>query len=122
MEASYDLPNGDQVRVIDTTTVGRSLGRILQLFRSGETEPVFFGDQPRPEGVVITFEQWAEYETLKEDAENDRRREQLVRDRLANSRPEDWVSFEDAAREGGWDLDVSDDDTGGGSSPGTPRA
>ena len=106
MEASYDLPNGDRIRVIDTTTVGQSLGRILQLFRSGETEPVFFGDQPRPEGVVISFDQWAEYETLKEDAEADRRREQLVRERLANARPEDWVSFEDAAREGGWDLDV----------------
>lgn len=65
MEASYDLPNGDRVRVIDTTTVGQSLGRILELYRTGATEPVFFGDQPRPEGVVISFDQWAEYETLK---------------------------------------------------------
>jgi len=116
MEASYDLPNGDRVRVIDTTTVGQRLGRVLELFRSGETEPVFFGDQPRPEGVVITFDQWAEYETLKEDAEDDRRREQLVRERLANDDPSKWVTFEDAAREGGWDLDVPEgpaDDPGG---------
>ncbi|MGY4771759.1 hypothetical protein ACXC9Q_33060 [Kribbella sp. CWNU-51] len=119
MEALYDLPSGDRVRVIDTATVGQSLARILQLYREGATEPVFFGDQPRPEGVVISFDQWAEYETLKEDAENDRRREQVVRERLATAGPEDWVSFEDAAREGGWDLDVeSDDDTNGGSTPG----
>lgn len=106
MEALYDLPSGDRVRVIDTTTVGQSLGRILQLYREGATEPVFFGDRPRPEGVVISFDQWAEYETLKQDAEDDRRREQLVRERLANDDASKWVSFEDAAREGGWDLDV----------------
>ncbi|MFG1907841.1 hypothetical protein [Kribbella sp. NPDC048928] len=106
MEALYDLPNGDRVRVIDTATVGQSLGRVLELFRSGPAEPVFFGDTPRPEGVVISFEQWAEYETFKEDAEDDRRREELVRQRLANDDPSQWVSFEDAAREGGWDLDV----------------
>jgi hypothetical protein len=107
MEALFNLPNGDQVRVIDTTTVGQSLSRILQLFADGATEPVFFGDEPRPQGVVISFDQWSEYETLKEHAEDDRRREQLVRDRLASApNPEDWISFEDAAREGDWDLDV----------------
>jgi len=36
--------------------------------------------------------------------------EQTTRERLANAKPEDWVSFEDAAREGGWDLDVESDD------------
>jgi hypothetical protein len=106
MEALYDLPNGDRVRVIDTATVGQSLGGVLQHFREGGTEPVFFGDEPRPEGVVISFDQWAEYETLKEDAEDNRRRQELARQRLANDDPTKWVSFEDAAREGGWDLDV----------------
>ncbi|MEV5962710.1 hypothetical protein AB0L70_13155 [Kribbella sp. NPDC051952] len=106
MEASYDLPNGDRVRVIDTSTVGQALGRILQLFRSGETEPVFFGDSPRPEGVVISFEQWAEYETLREDAEDDRKREQMVRERLNSARPEDYVPYEDMLRE--WGLDEPD--------------
>ncbi|WP_328521975.1 hypothetical protein [Kribbella sp. NBC_00359] len=112
MEALYDLPSGDRVRVIDTTTVGQSLGRILQLYREGATEPVFFGDHPRPEGVVISFDQWAEYEAMKEEAEFEKRVEGITRDRLANARPEDWISFEDAAREGGWDLDVEDDETG----------
>ncbi|MFD7158639.1 hypothetical protein ACFV9C_28845 [Kribbella sp. NPDC059898] len=106
MEALYDLPNGDRVRVIDTTTVGQSLGRVLELFRSGHAEPVFFGDSPRPEGVVISFEQWAEYETLKEDAETDRRMQDLTRERLANARPEDYVPYDDMLRE--WGLDEKD--------------
>ncbi len=105
MEALYDLPNGDRVRVIDTATVGQSLGRVLQLFREGATEPVFFGDEPRPEGVVISFDQWAEYETLKEDAEDDRRRQEIVRQRLANDDPTKWVSFEDMMDEYGLDPD-----------------
>jgi hypothetical protein len=107
MEASYDLPNGDRVRVIDTTTVGQSLRRILELYRGGATEPVFFGDQPRPEGVVISFEQWAEYEALKNEVEFERRTEQIARDRIASSRPEDSVSFEDMMHEYGLDPDDS---------------
>ena len=101
MEAQFDLPSGDRIRVIDTATVGQSLGRILELYRNGATEPVFFGDQPRPEGVVISFEQWSEYETLKEDAETDRRMEQIARDRRADASPEDYVSFDDMMREYG---------------------
>ncbi|MGZ0146858.1 hypothetical protein ACXJJ3_07275 [Kribbella sp. WER1] len=103
MEAQFKLPNGDTLHVIDTGTVGRTLGRILQLFRSGENEPVFFGDEPRPEGVVITFEQWAEYERLREDAESDRKLEDLTRARLANARPEDYVPYDEMLRE--WGLD-----------------
>ncbi|TCC33538.1 hypothetical protein [Kribbella sindirgiensis] len=105
MEALYDLPNGDRVRVIDTPTVAQALGRVLELFRSGNTEPVFFGDHPRPEGVVITFDQWAEYETLKEDAEGDRRREELVRQRLANDDPTQWETYEQMMDRYGLDPD-----------------
>ncbi|MFF0340481.1 hypothetical protein [Kribbella sp. NPDC004875] len=106
MEAQFKLPNGDTLHVIDTATVGQSLSRILQLFRTGETEPVFFGDDPRPEGVVISFDQWAEYERLKEDAESDRKLEDLTRERLANARPEDYVPYDDMLKE--WGLDESD--------------
>lgn len=105
MEALYDLPNGDRVRVIDTATVGQSLDRVLELFRSGTDEPVFFGNQPRPEGVVISFEQWAEYAALKEDAEDDRRREDLVRERIANDDPSKWESYEQMMDRYGLDPD-----------------
>ena len=121
MEALYDLPSGDRVRVIDRATVGQSLARILQLYREGATEPVFFGDQPRPEGVVISSDQWAEYETLKEDAETTTAENKSSGSGWRPPGRKDWVSFEDAAREGDLDLDLdleSDDDTNGGSTPG----
>jgi hypothetical protein len=117
MEAPYDLPSGGRVRVVDTATAGQNLGVVLQRFRDGEAQPLFFGDEPRPEGVVISFEQWAEYQDLRADAELEERVERVARERLANSGPESYTSFEDAAREEGWDLDVDDADAGGG-----PRA
>jgi hypothetical protein len=98
MEALYDLPNGDQVRVIDTATVGQALGRVLEHFRTGDQEPVFFGDQPRPEGVVISFDQWSKYEALKEEADADARQDELVRDRLNNAGPEDYVDYNEMRR------------------------
>ncbi|WP_350277220.1 hypothetical protein [Kribbella sp. HUAS MG21] len=106
METPHTLPNGLTIRVVDTATAGQALGNAVQSWREGATEPLFYGEEGRPEGVVISFEQWAEYETLKEDAEDDRRRAEGVRQRLANDDPSQWVSFADAAREGGWDLDV----------------
>jgi|SRR5215211_2585455 len=120
MESLYDLPSGDQVRVIDTTTAGRSLGLVLQVFREGGTEPLFFGDQLRPEGVVISFDQWAEYEALKQEAAFEKRVVDTTRQRLASAAPEDYVPFEDMAREYGWDLD-DDDDGRSDSGPGGHR-
>ncbi|TDO69669.1 hypothetical protein EV651_101714 [Kribbella sp. VKM Ac-2571] len=112
MQTPYNLPNGDTAMVIDTDTAGQSLGRAVQLWREGATEPLFYGSEGRPEGVVISFDQWAEYEALKLEAETDRRVADITRERLANAGPEDWISFEDAAREGGWDLDVDDEGPG----------
>ncbi len=84
-----------------------ALATILQRFREGATEPVFFGDQPRPEGVVISFEQWAEYEELKSEVEFEQRTLQIVRDRIADPRAsEDSVSFEDMMEEFGLDPDT----------------
>ncbi len=110
MEVEFDLPSGDRVWVVDTATAAQYLGAMLQRFQIGEQEPLFYGDEPRPQGVVISFEQWSEYEALRVEAAFEKRVEQTTRERLANAKPEDWVSFEDAAREGGWDLDVESDD------------
>lgn len=114
METPYNLPNGLTIRVVDTATAGQALGNAAQSWHEGATEPLFYGSEGRPEGVVISFAQWAEYEALKLEANFDRRVENITRERLANSGPEDWISFEDAAREGGWNLDVEDDDPGSG--------
>lgn len=106
METPCNLPNGLTVRVVDTATAGQALGNAVQSWQEGATAPLFDGANGRPEGVVVSFDQWAEYVTLKEDVDDDRRRAEGVRRRLAHTRPDDYVSFEDAAREGGWDLDV----------------
>lgn len=112
MQTPYRLPNGDTAMVTDTETAGQSLARAVDLWHEGATEPLFYGANGTPQGVVISFEQWSEYEALKLEADTDRRAEDITRERLANARPEDWISFEDAAREGGWDLDVEDDNSG----------
>jgi hypothetical protein len=121
MQVKYQLPSGDSVWVVDTATAAEHLSTMLTSFSQGGTEPLFYGDEPRPQGVVISFDQWVEYERLKEESEADQRIEQLVRDRLASGKPEDyssleearreggWVTFEEAAREGGWTLDTGAD-------------
>jgi hypothetical protein len=105
-DGQYPLPNGAILSVTDIGTVGENLGRILESFRNGSTEPVFFaGEQPRPEGVIVSFDQWADYAELKEEAEFDRRRYDLVRERLANDDPSNWVTFEELMEELGLDPD-----------------
>lgn len=98
MQVKYQLPSGDSVWVVDTATAAQHLSTMLTSFGQGGTEPMFYGDEPKPQGVVISFDQWVEYERLKEEAEADQRIEQLTRERLADTRPDAWVSFEDAAR------------------------
>lgn len=102
MQVKYQLPSGDSVWVVDTATAAQHLSTMLTSFSQGGQEPLFYGDEPRPQGVVISFDQWVEYERFKEEAEADQRIEQIVRDRLASGRPEDHRSFEEASREGGW--------------------
>lgn len=113
MEIVYDLPSGDQVRVVDTPTAARYLSRMLELFREGGSEPLFFGDEPRPQGVVISFEQWAEYEALKEEAEADERVEQVTRDRITGTDRKDYVSFRDLKRRHGWKSGTAEGEDSG---------
>jgi len=108
MQTPYNLPNGDTAMVVDTATAGQSLGRAVQLWREGATEPLFYGSEGRPEGVVISFDQWAEYEAIKLEADFDGRVEDTTRERVANFRPEKGVAFDDLVREYGWE-DTEDD-------------
>jgi hypothetical protein len=80
MQTPYNLPNGDAAMVVDTATAGESLGRAVQLWREGATEPLFYGSEGRPEGVVISFDQWAEYEAIKLEADFDGRVEDTTRE------------------------------------------
>lgn len=108
METPYDLPSGVTIRVVDTASAGQALGNAVESWRDGATEPLFYGSEGRPEGVVISFDQWAEYEALKREAQFENRVEDITRERIANFRPEKGVSFDDLVREYGWED--SDDD------------
>jgi DNA-binding CsgD family transcriptional regulator len=105
-ETPHDLPNGDRVLVIDTETAAHNLASMLQRFRSGQSEPLFFGDEGRPEGVVISFDQWQQ---LVEDSEQAEHVRTVTRERLANAAPGDYVPVEDLAQEFGWNLDADGD-------------
>ncbi|WP_427894891.1 hypothetical protein ACQHIV_15500 [Kribbella sp. GL6] len=105
-DGNYPLPNGATLRVADIGTVSQRLGEIVERFRSESTGQVFFtGDRHQPEGVVISFDQWAEYEVVKEEAEFDRRVYDITRERLANDDPSKWVTFEEMMEEFGLDPD-----------------
>lgn len=69
---------------------------ILDMFRTGSTKPVFFtGDQSHAEGVAVTFDQWGDYEAIKNEAAVDRPVSDITRERLANFDPSKWVTFEE---------------------------
>ncbi|GAA0606097.1 hypothetical protein HPO96_01960 [Kribbella sandramycini] len=81
MQSHHDLPNGDRLWISAPDTVAAALPGIVELFRSGESEEVFFGNQ-RPEGAVISFARWHEYESLKAEAAADLVDEQRFRENL----------------------------------------
>lgn len=103
-ETPQDRPSGDRVLVIDTATAAHNLPRMLERFRDGENEPLIFGDEGRPEGVVLSFEQWERLEALAEDAEQSERARETTRRRLATPADE-YTPVDDLAAEFGWNLD-----------------
>ncbi|TDO55089.1 hypothetical protein EV651_11553 [Kribbella sp. VKM Ac-2571] len=104
-ETPQDRPNGDRVNVIDTATAAHNLPRMLQRFRAGQAEPLIFGDDGRPVGVVVPFERWALLEEVAADTEQAAEIREVTRRRLATNRVEDYVSADELAAEFGWNLD-----------------
>ncbi|MER7245722.1 hypothetical protein [Kribbella sp. NPDC000426] len=104
-ETPQDRPNGSQVNVIDTATAAYNLPRMLQRFRAGRAEPLIFGDDGRPEAVVVPFDRWENLEELAGDANQATTVRELTQRRLATNRLEDYVSADDLAEEFGWNLD-----------------
>jgi len=58
VDAPYILPDGAHVWVEPTAEASKRLPHVLDLFRSGRTEPVVFGDAGRPEAAIIPVETW----------------------------------------------------------------
>ncbi|WP_350274848.1 hypothetical protein [Kribbella sp. HUAS MG21] len=104
-ETPQDRPNGDRVNVIDAATAAHNLPRMLQRFRAGQAEPLIFGDEGRPEGVIIPFDRWEQLEELAADAEQAAEVREVTRRRLATNPVEDYASADALATEFGWNLD-----------------
>ncbi|TDU83170.1 hypothetical protein EV138_5631 [Kribbella voronezhensis] len=108
-ETEHLLPNGDRVWVIATSEAARLLPNLLRLFRSGESEPMVFGDAGQPEGVVIPWALWQRLDALATDEDGFKHMYDTARQRLADPQPS--IPLEEAAAEIGWDLDEEVDDS-----------
>jgi hypothetical protein len=102
-ETEYLLPGGERVWVLNTREAAKHLPNLLTLFRSGETEPLIFGDAGQPEGVVIPFEVWRALVETATDEEGFDSSYSVARHRLKNSQPS--IPIEQVAAELGLDLD-----------------
>ncbi|ADB33656.1 hypothetical protein Kfla_4638 [Kribbella flavida DSM 17836] len=107
-ETPYDLPNGERIPVIDPDTAAHNLRLLLDRFRTGRLEPLFFGDNGAPEGVVLPFAAWQQLEALAEDAAQTEHSRAVARERLAGASPDEYVPVDDLAAELGWNLDSDD--------------
>ncbi|GAB2647423.1 hypothetical protein [Kribbella swartbergensis] len=108
-ETEHLLPTGERVWVLTTAEASKHLTNLLKLFRSGETEPLIFGDAGQPEGVVIPFEVWRALEAEATDEQGFDSSYSVLRHRLANPQPS--VPLEDVADELGLDLSKPVDDS-----------
>lgn len=102
-ETPYLLPDGERVWVIDTPAAAEHLADLLERFRSGQADPLVFGDAGQPEAVVVPWDEWRRLAALAADHDGFNHAYETARERLAD--PEPSVPLEDVAAEIGWDLD-----------------
>lgn len=108
-ETPYLLPEGERLWVIKTATAGGLLPQMLERFRAGNAEPLFFGDAGQPEGAVVPFELWRRIEQLATDEDGFDATYAVARERLAD--PQTSIPFDEVAAEYGIDLDEPVDDS-----------
>jgi hypothetical protein len=108
-ETPQERPDGARVNVIDTATAAHNLPRMLARFRAGQAEPLIFGDDGRPEGVIVSFDKYELLEALATDAELAERARAVTQRRVAATPADEYVAADDLAEEFGWDLDSDND-------------
>ena len=109
-ETPYLLPNGGRVWVITTSEASKLLPNLLTYYRSEGADPLVFGDNGQPEGVVIPFEVWRALTSAATDEDGFDSSYSVLRHRLANPGGPS-IPLEDVAAELGWDLDEDIDDS-----------
>lgn len=109
-ETPHLLPDGSRVWVLTTAEAAKNLSGLLHLFRSGQNEPLIFGDAGQPEGVIIPFEVWRALTEAATDKDGFDSSYSLLRHRLKNPGGPS-IPIEEVAAELGWDLDEPIDET-----------
>ncbi|MGW7685529.1 hypothetical protein ACWGID_32605 [Kribbella sp. NPDC054772] len=109
-ETQYLLPDGTTVWVISASETSKNLAGVLNLFRSGSAEPVFFGAAGQPEAAIVPFEVWRALTETAIDEEGFDSSYSVVRHRLKNPAGRS-VPIEEVAAELGWDLNEPIDDS-----------
>ena len=95
--------------MLSTSAASKNLPDLLNLFRSGQAEPLIFGDAGQPEGVVVPWEVWRRLDALAADEDGFDHAYESARERLADPQPS--IPLEEAAAQIGWDLDEDIDDS-----------
>jgi PHD/YefM family antitoxin component YafN of YafNO toxin-antitoxin module len=109
-EVPHLLPDGERVWVVSTSEASKNLSNLLNLFRSGQTEPLVFGDAGQPEAVVVPWDTWRRLDALAADEHGFDHAYETARQRLDDPGPS--IPLEEAAAQIGWDLDEPLDDSG----------
>jgi hypothetical protein len=108
-ETPYDLPTGERIWVTETASAGEHLSALLKQFRAGESQPLIFGDAGKPEGVVISWDEWSRLDALVGDVEGFD--DAYASEWTTDARSESSTPPEDAASEIDWDLNEDLDDS-----------
>ncbi|MEV5963758.1 hypothetical protein AB0L70_18460 [Kribbella sp. NPDC051952] len=108
-ETPHLLPDGERVWVVSPSAASKNLPGLLNLFRSGQTEPLILGDAGQPEAVVVPWDVWRRLDALAADEDGFDHAYDTVRERLDNPQPS--IPLEEAAAQIGWDLDEDIDES-----------
>lgn len=81
-----------RVDAVDVQIAVRLLDDVVTCLESGALEVLMLGERGVAEAVMIPVDYWLDYLGLEEDAAGDERIAKIVRERIANDDPSQWVS------------------------------
>jgi len=84
---SHELPNGEQLNVIDVESARKYLSVLIEKYEEGYDEPLIIGDAHAAKAVVLPIGQWLDLLDIADATDADERLGQEVRKSLADPRP-----------------------------------
>jgi len=80
---------------VDVEIVQRHLPDVITCLESGALEVLILGDAGLAQGVMLPIDYWLDYLELEDEEAGDERIARIVRERIANDDPSQWVSHEE---------------------------